>query len=207
MTENVSETVTENVSENVTEDENVTSDLAEEVVGAVHKSQQLTIEAVHKGQQLTLETAKKSQQLTIETAKKIAEALSTAASTAAAKLPGRQLAHRLPARPFAEGLPTLPKLPEKDAVLAAARDYAGRLFAEQRRFAMRRVVAEQRRFGRHELVLGAVSGARHAACGRPTRPAEADEAAADRGVIHHDRESPQCAAAPDPAGVRRRRAL
>ena len=156
--ENVSETVTETVPETVTDDENVTSDLAEEVVGAVRKSQRLTIETVHK-----------SQQLTVETAKKIAEALSTAASTAAAKLPGRELAHRLPAPPFAGGLPTLPKLPETDAVFTAAREYASQLFAEQRRFAGA-VVAEQRRFA-GELV-SAVSGARHA-----DEAHEADEAA------------------------------
>jgi hypothetical protein len=138
--------MTENVVESVTEDENVTSDLAEEVVSAVHKSQQLTIA-----------TAKKSQQATIEMAKKIAEALSTAASTAAAKLPGRQLAHRLPAPPFADGLPKLPKLPETGAVRTAARDYASQLFAEQRRFAGE-VVAEQRRFGRQ--LVSAVSAPR-----------------------------------------------
>ena len=148
MTEN------EKVTENVTEDENVTSDLAEEVVGAVRTSQQRTIEA-----------AKKSQQLTIETAKKISEALSTAASTAAAKLPGHRLAGRLPAPPFADGLPKLPKLPEADAVRAAAREYAHRLVAEQRRFAGE-VVAEQRRYA-GELV-SAVSGARHADEAAPT---------------------------------------
>jgi len=138
--------MTENVAESVTEDENVTSDLAEEVVSAVHKSQQLTIE-----------TAKKSQQATIEMAKKIAEALSAAASTAAAKLPGRQLAHRLPAPPFADARPKLPKLPETGAVRTAARDYASQLFAEQRRFAGE-VVAEQRRFGR--ALVSAVSAPR-----------------------------------------------
>jgi hypothetical protein len=140
--------MTENMAESVTEDESVTSDLAEEVVSAVHKSQQLTIA-----------TAKKSQQATIEMAKKIAEALSAAASTAAAKLPGRQLAGRLPAPPFADGLPKLPKLPETDAVRAAARDFAGQLFAEQRRFAGE-VVAEQRRYA-SELV-SAVSASRTA---------------------------------------------
>ena len=155
MTENVAE----NVSETVAEDENVTSDLAEEVVGAVHKSQQLTIQAVHKSQELTIEAVHKSQQLTIETAKKIAEALSTAASTAAAKLPGRQLAGRLPAPPFADGRPKLPKLPETGAVRAAAREFAGQLFAEQRRFAGE-VVAEQRRYA-SELV-SAVSASRTA---------------------------------------------
>lgn len=152
--------MTENVAESVTEDENVTSDLAEEVVSAVHK-----------GQQLTIETAKKSQQATIEMAKKIAEALSTAASTAAAKLPGRQLAHRLPAPPFADGLPKLPKLPEAGAVRTAARDYASQLFAEQRRFAGE-VVAEQRRFGR-ELV-SAVSAPRTGS--ETDATGEADEA-------------------------------
>jgi hypothetical protein len=123
--------VTENATEheNVTENESVTSDLAEEVVGAVRKSQQLTHER----------------------ARKLAEAL----SAAAAKLPGRQFAHRLPAPPFADGLPKLPKLPEMEAVRTAARDYAHQLFAEQRRFAGE-VVAEQRRYA-GELV-SAVSG-------------------------------------------------
>jgi hypothetical protein len=121
--------------EDVAEAESVTSDLPEEVVAAVHRGQQLTR----------------------ETARKLAEAL----SAAAARLPGRQFARRLPTPPFADGLPKLPKLPESDAVRAAARDYAHQLFAEERRFAGE-VVAEQRRFAR-ELV-SAVSGA-HAANG------------------------------------------
>lgn len=121
--------------ENVTEDESVTSDLPEEVVDAVRKGQQLAIER----------------------ARKLAEAL----SALAARLPGRGFAHRLPAPPFAEGLPKLPKLPESEAMRTAAREYAHQLFAEERRFAGE-VVAEQRRFAR-ELV-SAVSGA-HAAEG------------------------------------------
>jgi hypothetical protein len=129
--------MTENPIENehVAEDESVTSDLPEEIVAAVHRGQQLTHER----------------------ARKIAEAL----SAAAARLPGRQFAHRLPAPPFADGLPKLPKLPETEAVRAAAREYAHQLFAEERRFAGE-VVAEQRRFAR-ELV-SAVSGS-HAAGG------------------------------------------
>jgi cell division septum initiation protein DivIVA len=113
----------ENMAEDVPENENVTSDLPEEVVRAVRKSQQLTYER----------------------ARKLAEALSAAASSAVHSLPGRQLAHRLPAPPFADGLPKLPKLPESAPVRTAARDYASQLFAEQRRFA-HEVVAEQRRF-------------------------------------------------------------
>lgn len=129
------------------ENESVTSDLPEEVVEAVHKGQHLTIER----------------------ARKLAKALSTAASTAVQHLPGRELAHRLPAPPFAEGLPKLPKLPETGAVRAAARDYASQLFAEQRRFA-HEVVAEQRRFA-GELV-SAVSAPRTGG-----EPGEAGEAA------------------------------
>jgi len=125
------------MSEKPIENESVTSDLPEEVVEAVHRGQQLTIER----------------------ARKLAKAVSTAATTAAAHLPGRQLAHRLPAPPFADGLPKLPKLPEADAVRAAARDYASQLFAEQRRFA-HEVVAEQRRYA-GELV-SAVSASRPA---------------------------------------------
>ena len=123
------------------ENESVTSDLPEEVA-----------EAVHKGQQLAIERARKL-------AKAVSTAATTAATTAAAHLPGRQLAHRLPAPPFADGLPRLPKLPEADAVRAAARDYASQLFAEQRRFA-HEVVAEQRRYA-GELV-SAVSASRPA---------------------------------------------
>ena len=119
------------------ENESVTSDLPEEVVEAVHKGQQLTIAR----------------------ARKLAKAVSTAATTAVQHLPGRQFAHRLPAPPFADGLPKLPKLPEADAVRAAARDYASQLFAEQRRFA-HEVVAEQRRYA-GELV-SAVSASRPA---------------------------------------------
>ena len=127
------------------ENESVTSDLPEEVVEAVHKGQQLTIER----------------------ARKLAKALSTAASSAVQHLPGRQIAHRLPAPPFADGLPKLPKLPETDAVRAAARDYASQLFAEQRRFAGE-VVAEQRRFA-GELV-SAVSAARTGSEGDEAAP-------------------------------------
>jgi len=132
------------------ENESVTSDLPEEVVEAVHKGQQLTIER----------------------ARKLAKALSTAATAAVQHLPGRQFAHRLPAPPFAEGLPKLPKLPETDAMRAAARDYASQLFAEQRRFA-HEVVAEQRRFA-GELV-SVVSAARTG--GEAGEADEADEAA------------------------------
>jgi hypothetical protein len=123
--------------ENPAETESVMSDLPQEVVEAMHKGQQLAIER----------------------ARKLAQAVSTAATTAAAHLPGRQLAHRLPAPPFAAGRPKLPKLPETNAVRAAARDYASRLFAEQRRFA-HEVVAEQRRYA-GELV-SAVSASRPA---------------------------------------------
>jgi len=143
--------------ETVPEDESVTSDLPEEVVTAVHRGQQLTIDAV-----------RKSQQLTLERAKKLAEAL----SAAAARLRGRQLARRLPAPPFADGLPKLPKLPESDAVRTAARDYASALFAEERRFAGE-VVAEQRRFAR-ELV-SAVSGAHAAVEDAPAQDAPTAE--------------------------------
>ena len=137
---------------------------------------------------------RKSQQLTIETAKKIAEALSAAASTAAAKLPGRQLAHRLPAPPFADGLPKLPKLPATDAVRSAAREYAGQLLAEQRRFAGE-VVAEQRRFA-GELV-SAVSAPR----GRRGRRGRAD-----RGVTPRTADR-QVRGGAGPLRARRRRAL
>ncbi len=132
--------------ENAADDESVTSDLPEEVTAAVHRGQQLT----H------------------ETARKLAEAL----SAAAARLPGRQLAHRLPTPPFADGLPRLPKLPAADAVRAAAREYAHQLLAEERRFAGE-VVAEQRRFAR-ELVC-AVSGAHAAGEDAPAQGAPAAE--------------------------------
>jgi hypothetical protein len=118
----------------MTENENITSDLPEQVVGA----------------------ARKSRQLTLETAKKFAEALSAAAQRLPSHLPGRQLAGRLPAPPFADGRPKLPRLPETDAVRAAARDFASQLLAEQRRFAGE-VVAEQRRFA-GELVSAVSAG-------------------------------------------------
>jgi hypothetical protein len=135
--------MTEKPIENENQAESVTSDLPEEVVAAMLKGRQLTIER----------------------ARKLAQAVSTAATTAVQHLPGRQLTHRLPAPPFAGGLPKLPKLPEADAVRAAARDYASQLLAEQRRFA-HEVVAEPRRYA-GELV-SAVSASRPAG--------EADEA-------------------------------
>src|SRR3984957_21177229 len=97
----------------MTENETVTSDLPGPVVSAVRNSRQLTL----------------------ETAKKFAEALSAAAQSVSGHLPGRQLAHRLPAPPFAGGLPKLPQLPETETVRAAARHFAGPLLAEQRRVA------------------------------------------------------------------------
>jgi hypothetical protein len=133
------------MTENATEHETVTAE--DENVPAEHEN------ATSARREQVISAVRKSQQLTLETAKKLAEAL----SAAAASLPGRQLAHRLPAPPFAEGLPKLPKLPETDAVVAAARDFAGQLLAEQRRFAGE-VVAEQRRFA-GELV-SAVSAPR-----------------------------------------------
>jgi hypothetical protein len=142
----MSENTIENEQPIENEAESVTSDLPEEVVGAVHRGQQLAIER----------------------ARKIAAAL----SAAAARLPGREFAHRLPAPPFADGLPKLPKLPEADAVRTAAREYASQLLAEQRRFAGE-VVAEQRRFA-GELV-SAVSGAHAAGADAPAPDAPAAE--------------------------------
>jgi len=145
------------MTENATEHENVTAE-AENVTAENVTAEHEKVTAEHENatsarREQVISAVRKSQRLTLETAKKLAEAL----SAAAASLPGRQLAHRLPAPPFAEGLPKLPKLPETDAVVAAARDFAGQLLAEQRRFAGE-VVAEQRRFA-GELV-SAVSAPR-----------------------------------------------
>jgi len=142
------------MTENVTDNEIVPSDLPETVISAVHRSRQRTV----------------------ETAKKLAEAV----SAAAARLPGREVAHRLPAPPFAGGLPKLPKLPETDAVRTAARDFAGALLAEQRRFAGE-VVAEQRRFA-GELV-SAVSGARAAAEDAPVQDSPAQDSTAQDSTV------------------------
>ena len=149
------------MTENVTEDENVTSDLPEQVISAARK-----------GRQLTLETAKKFAEALSASAHSVSASAQSLSGRLSGHLPGRQLAHRLPAPPFAEGLPKLPKLPESDAVRTAARDYAGQLLAEQRRFAGE-VVAEQRRFA-GELV-SAVSGARAAGEDAPEQDAPAAE--------------------------------
>ena len=119
------------MTENLTEDrtENPTEDTRGQVISVVRKGQGLTL----------------------ETAKKVGKALSAAKAT----LPGSRLAGKLPQPPFAGGLPKLPRLPETDALVAAARDFAGQLFAEQRRFAGE-VVAEPRRFA-GELVKAAAA--------------------------------------------------
>src|ERR1700722_15245116 len=112
----------------MTENETVTSDLPGPVVSAVRNSRQLTL----------------------ETAKKFAEALSAAAQSVSGHLPGRQLAHRLPAPPFADGLPKLPKLPETETGRAPApplRRPAARRAAQVRRRGRRRAAPVRRRAG------------------------------------------------------------
>src|ERR1700722_15507539 len=131
------------MTENMTDNEIVPSDLPETVISAVHRSRQRTV----------------------ETAKKLAEAV----SAAAARLPGREVAHRLPAPPFAGGLPKLPKLPETDAVRPAARDFAGAPLAAQRRLA-------------GELV-SAVSGARAAAEDAPVQDSPAQDSTAQDSTV------------------------
>lgn len=88
--------MTEKPIENENPTESVTSDLPEEVVEAMHKGQQLTIER----------------------ARKLAQVVSTAATTAVQHLPGRQLAHRLPA--------PIRRRPAQAAQAAGSRRGAGR---------------------------------------------------------------------------------
>jgi len=82
-------------------------------------------------QEQVLGVVRKSQEVTLATVKKIVEAL----SAATAKLPVDALEGKLHELPLAGKLPSRPALPEAGAVVSSTFDFAGRLLAEQRRFA------------------------------------------------------------------------
>jgi hypothetical protein len=96
----------------------VTQEVQEQVLGAIRKSQEMTLDAV----------------------KKVVETV----AAAQAKLPGAPFDGGIPSLPladklpFAGKLPDLPQLPsllEPEAVVSATFDFLGQLLAEQRKFA------------------------------------------------------------------------
>jgi hypothetical protein len=95
----------------------VTQGMQEQVLGAIRKSQEMTLDAV----------------------KKVVETV----AAAQAKLPGAPFDGGIPSLPLADKLPAgklpeLPQLPsllEPEAVVSATFDFLGQLLAEQRKFA------------------------------------------------------------------------
>jgi hypothetical protein len=81
-------------------------------------------------QEQVLSAVRKSQELTLETVKRVVGTL----SAASAHLPANPLEGKLPELPFAGKLPELPALPEPGAVVSSTFDFAGQLLAEQRKF-------------------------------------------------------------------------
>jgi hypothetical protein len=82
-------------------------------------------------QEQVLSAVRKSQELTLETVKKVVGTL----TAATAHLPANPFEGRLPELPLAGKLPELPALPEPGTVVSSAFDFAGQLLAEQRKFA------------------------------------------------------------------------
>jgi hypothetical protein len=87
----------------------MTQDVQEQVLGAIRKSQEMTLDAV----------------------KKVVETV----AAAQAKLPGAPFDRKLPGLPPAGKLPFADKLPEPEAVVSSAFDFFGQLLAGQRKFA------------------------------------------------------------------------
>jgi hypothetical protein len=79
-------------------------------------------------QEQVLTAVRKSQEVTLETVKRVVETV----TAATAHLPANPLEGKLP---FAGKLPELPALPQPGAVVSSTFDFAGQLLAEQRKFA------------------------------------------------------------------------
>lgn len=96
----------------------VTEDLQKQVLGAVRKSQEITLDAVRKAVE--------------------------AVSAAQAKLPAAPRYFKLPelpAKALADKLPQLSDLPKPEAVVSSAYDFLGQLLAGQRKFATELIAA------------------------------------------------------------------
>jgi hypothetical protein len=85
-------------------------------------------------QEQVLGAVRKSQEVTLETVKKVVETL----NAATAHLPANPFEGKLPGLPLAD---KLPDLPQPGTVVSAAFDFAGRLLTDQRKFAEELVAA------------------------------------------------------------------
>src|ERR1700744_4086077 len=91
----------------------------------------MTATATEHMQEQVLGAVRKSQEMTLDAIKKVVETM----SAAQAKLPVAPFDGKFHALPFAGKLPGLSSLPEPEAVVSSAFDFLGRLLADQRKFA------------------------------------------------------------------------
>jgi hypothetical protein len=82
-------------------------------------------------QEQVLGAVRKGQEMTLDAIKKVVKTV----SAAQAKLPAAPFEGKLPAVPFADRLPEFPSLPQPEAVVSSAFDFLGQLLADQRKFA------------------------------------------------------------------------
>jgi hypothetical protein len=82
-------------------------------------------------QQQVLSAVRKSQEITLDAVRRVVDAV----STVQAKLPAAPRGLKLPERPALPLADKLPKLPEPEAVVTSAFDFVGELLAQQRKFA------------------------------------------------------------------------
>jgi hypothetical protein len=82
-------------------------------------------------QEQVLGAVRKGQEMTLDAIKKVVETV----SGAQAKLPAAPFDGKLPAMPFADRLREFPSLRQPEAVVSSAFDFLGQLLADQRKFA------------------------------------------------------------------------
>jgi hypothetical protein len=82
-------------------------------------------------QEQVLDAVRKGQELTVDAIKKVVETV----SAAQAKLPATPFEGRLRTLPFADRLPEVGSLPKPERVVSSAFDFLGHLLSEQRKFA------------------------------------------------------------------------
>ena len=82
-------------------------------------------------QEQVLDAVRKGQELTVDAIKKVVETV----SVAQAKLPATPFEGRLRTLPFADRLPEVGSLPKPERVVSSAFDFLGHLLSEQRKFA------------------------------------------------------------------------
>lgn len=91
-------------------------------------------------QEQVLSAVRKSQELTLDAVRKVVEAVSAAQE----KLPAAAREFKLPelpAKSLAGRLPHRPDLPKPEAVVGSAYDFLGQLLADQRKFATELIAA------------------------------------------------------------------